>query len=205
LSDFIAGVDEVGRGPLAGPVVAAAVILDPERPIEGLKDSKKLSPARRKQLSKIIRNQAIAYAFGRAEAAEIDEINILQATMLAMQRAVLALTTTPDQVKIDGNQAPELPFSTQCIVKGDSLVDEIKAASIIAKVARDQEMMQMHLVYPEYGFHRHKGYPTRQHLSALQEYGTSRHHRLSFAPCRAVQRSRNALERLGKDEVAGLK
>lgn len=189
MSDFIAGVDEVGRGPLAGPVVAAAVILDPERPIEGLKDSKKLSPRRREQLSKIIRNQAIAYAFGRAEAAEIDEINILKATLLAMQRAVLALTITPDWVKIDGNQAPELPFPMQCIIKGDSLVDEIKAASIIAKVARDSEMMRLHLSYPEYGFNRHKGYPTRQHLSALREFGVIRHHRLSFAPCRAARRS----------------
>jgi ribonuclease HII len=188
LSNLVAGVDEVGRGPLAGPVVAAAVILNPESPITGLKDSKKLSPNRRQQLSEIILDQALAYAFGRAEAAEIDQVNILKATLLAMQRAVQALSIVPDLVKIDGNQAPALTMPAECIIKGDNLVDEIKAASIIAKVARDTEMMQLHQSYPQYGFQQHKGYPTPQHLRALQEFGVTDHHRLSFAPCRSVRR-----------------
>lgn len=188
MNNLIAGVDEVGRGPLAGPVVAAAVILDPARPIAGLKDSKKLSPKRRQQLSGIILEQALAYAFGRAEAAEIDQVNILRATMLAMQRAVQALSVIPDLVKIDGNQAPELAVPAECIIKGDSLVDEIKAASIIAKVARDNEMMHLDLIHPDYGFRQHKGYPTPQHLNALQQLGVTEHHRLSFAPCRSARR-----------------
>lgn len=184
---LIAGVDEVGRGPLAGAVVAAAVILDPNQPIAGLNDSKKLTAKRREQLSLEIRAKALAWSLGRAEVAEIDEINILQATFLAMQRALQGLTIQPDLVKIDGNRCPELPaYTMQAIVGGDATVAEISAASILAKVVRDAELVELDKTYPQYGFAKHKGYGTAQHLAALQEFGATPHHRTSFAPVRKV-------------------
>ncbi|KGQ33116.1 ribonuclease HII [Gallibacterium anatis] len=180
---LIAGVDEVGRGPLVGAVVTAAVILDPERPIAGLADSKKLSEKKRLLLAEEIKEKALAWSLGRAEAAEIDQINILQATMLAMCRAVQGLHIQPDFVLIDGNRIPvALNIAAQAVVKGDSLVAEISAASILAKVARDQEMLLLHQKYPQYGFDRHKGYPTKFHLEALEKYGILSEHRQSFAP-----------------------
>lgn len=180
---LIAGVDEVGRGPLVGAVVTAAVILDPERPITGLADSKKLSEKKRLLLAEEIKEKALAWSLGRAEAAEIDQINILQATMLAMCRAVQGLYIQPDFVLIDGNRIPAaLNIAAQAVVKGDSLVAEISAASILAKVARDQEMLLLHQKYPQYGFDRHKGYPTKLHLEALEKYGILSEHRQSFAP-----------------------
>ncbi len=182
----IAGVDEVGRGPLAGPVIAAAVILDPQRPIAGLADSKKLSASRRTRLDVEIRAAAIAYALGRAEVEEIDRINILQASLLAMQRAVAALAVAPTHALIDGNRCPELPCTAEAIVGGDSRVAAISAASIIAKVARDNEMSALDAVVPGYGFAVHKGYPTTAHIEALQRLGPSPHHRRSFAPVRAL-------------------
>lgn len=180
---LIAGVDEVGRGPLVGAVVTAAVILDPERPITGLADSKKLSEKKRLLLAEEIKEKALAWSLGRAEAAEIDQLNILQATMLAMCRAVQGLHIQPDFVLIDGNRIPSaLNIAAQAVVKGDSLVAEISAASILAKVARDQEMLLLHQKYPQYGFDRHKGYPTKLHLEALEKYGILAEHRQSFAP-----------------------
>lgn len=180
---LIAGVDEVGRGPLVGAVVTAAVILDPERPIAGLADSKKLSEKKRLLLAEEIKEKALAWSLGRAEAAEIDQLNILQATMLAMCRAVQGLHIQPDFVLIDGNRIPSaLNIAAQAVVKGDSLVAEISAASILAKVARDQEMLLLHQKYPQYGFDRHKGYPTKLHLEALEKYGILAEHRQSFAP-----------------------
>lgn len=181
---FIAGVDEVGRGPLIGTVVTAAVILDPKNPIEGLKDSKKLSEKKREALAEDIKNKALAWSLGRAERSEIDEINILKATMLAMQRAVNGLKVHPDFVLIDGNKCPILLYPSQAIVKGDALVAAISAASILAKVARDAEMLVLHDKYPQYGFAEHKGYPTAKHLAALKEYGPLTEHRRSFAPVR---------------------
>lgn len=179
---MIAGVDEVGRGPLAGPVIAAAVILDPDRPIEGLRDSKKLSEKRRDELDQVIREQALAFAIGRAEAEEIDRINILQASLLAMKRAIEALEKTPARVLVDGIHAPLVIMPVETIIKGDSKIPEISAASIIAKVARDREMMRFDEVYPEYGFASHKGYPTRLHLEAIRTYGVLPIHRKSFRP-----------------------
>ncbi len=179
---YIAGVDEVGRGPLAGPVVAAAVILDPQRPISGLCDSKKLTPLARQRLDGLIREQALAWAIGRAEVAEIDQLNILQASLLAMRRAVLALPLMPTEALVDGNQPPRLPCPLQCIVKGDASVPVIGAASIIAKVYRDREMDALDSVYPGYGFAQHKGYPTAAHLRNLREQGVSPIHRRSFRP-----------------------
>jgi ribonuclease HII len=179
---FIAGVDEVGRGPLVGDVVTAAVILDPARPISGLNDSKKLSEKKREALFDIIRENALAFAIGRCSAAEIDEFNILQATMKAMQRAVAGLVIQPEFVLIDGNRCPALMMPSQAIVKGDSLVAEISAASILAKVTRDREMAELDLQYPQYGFAQHKGYPTAQHLAALAEHGPLSIHRRSFKP-----------------------
>ncbi|MFU2131015.1 ribonuclease HII [Gallibacterium anatis] len=180
---LIAGVDEVGRGPLVGAVVTAAVILDPDRPIAGLADSKKLSEKKRQLLAEEIKEKALAWSLGRAEAAEIDRINILQATMLAMCRAVQGLHIQPDFVLIDGNRIPAaLNIAAQAVVKGDSLVAEISAASILAKVARDQEMLLLHQKYPQYGFDRHKGYPTKLHLEMLEKYGILAEHRQSFAP-----------------------
>jgi ribonuclease HII len=181
-----AGVDEVGRGPLAGPVVAAAVILDPARPIAGLKDSKQLSERKREALAAQIRSDALAWALGRAEVEEIDAINILQASLLAMQRAVAALSLAPELVLVDGNHCPRLACPAQAIVKGDNLVPAISAASILAKVSRDREMLDLDARYPGYGLAQHKGYPSKAHLAALQALGASPVHRRSYAPVRRL-------------------
>ena len=186
LHRLIAGVDEVGRGPLAGPVIAAAVILDDRRPIDGLADSKVLSAARREELSPIIKERAICWALGRAEVEEIDRLNILQASLLAMKRAVEALSLPPELVLVDGNQAPELGYPVQTVVRGDASVPAISAASILAKVARDTEMYEMDCLFPGYGFSKHKGYPTVEHLDALAKKGVSPIHRRSFAPVRRI-------------------
>ena len=183
---WICGVDEVGRGPLAGPVVAAAVILDPHRPIDGLADSKKLSEARREQLADEIRRNALAWSLGRAEVEEIDAINILQASLLAMQRAVAGLAVTPGEALVDGNRLPNLACPARAIVGGDAGEPCISAASIIAKVARDREMVQLDARFPGYGLARHKGYPTKAHLRALAELGVTEIHRRSFAPVRRI-------------------
>ena len=187
---LIAGVDEVGRGPLAGPVIAAAVILDPEKPIAGLTDSKLLSAKKRESLATKIHQSSLAWALGRAEVEEIDDINILHASMLAMKRAVEALNITPNHVKVDGNRCPELDPSLNCtveaIVKGDLTEPEISAASIIAKVARDHEMMGFDIKYPGYGFASNKGYPTKQHREALIQHGVLAIHRRSFAPVKKL-------------------
>lgn len=182
----IAGVDEVGRGPLVGDVVTAAVILDPARLIPGLNDSKKLSEKKRDVLFDIILEQALAVAVGRCSPQEIDELNILQATMVAMQRAVAALPIRPDCVLVDGNRVPVLDMPAQAIVKGDALVAEISAASIIAKVTRDREMCELDALYPQYGFAQHKGYPTAAHLAALQQYGVLPEYRRSFRPVKQL-------------------
>ena len=179
---YIAGVDEVGRGPLVGAVVTAAVILDPNQPIKGLADSKKLSEKRRIALAEEIKAKALSWSLGRAEPEEIDRLNILHATMLAMQRAVEGLAITPDFVLVDGNRIPQLPMPAQAVVKGDSLVAEISAASILAKVARDLEMEELDKQYPAYGFAQHKGYPTKLHFEKLSELGATPFHRKSFAP-----------------------
>ncbi len=183
---LIAGVDEAGRGPLAGPVTAAAVILDPARPIAGLADSKKLSPARRERLAEEIRAKSLAWALGRADIAEIDRLNILQAALLAMQRAVAALSVAPDKVLVDGNRCPKLVCPCAAIAKGDASVPAISAASILAKVARDAELRDLHDRYPQYDFARHKGYPTAAHLAALRRHGPCPEHRRSFAPVAAL-------------------
>jgi ribonuclease HII len=183
---LVAGVDEVGRGPLAGPVVAAAVILDEARPIEGLADSKALSARRREELSVLIRERAICWALGRAEVEEIDRLNILQASLLAMQRAVMALSIQPGLVLVDGNQAPRLVYPVTTIIRGDSTEPSISAASILAKVARDAEMRDLDRRYPGYGFSVHKGYPTRMHIDALRKQGVSSIHRRSFRPVQQV-------------------
>ena len=176
------GVDEAGRGPLAGPVVAAAVILDPARPIEGLNDSKKLSAKRRAALAIEIRSNALAWAIAEASVEEIDRINILQASLLAMQRAVDALGVQPSHALIDGNRCPQLSCPAQAIIGGAGLVASIAAASILAKTHRDAGMLELHAIYPQYGFDRHMGYPTAVHLKALAEYGVSPVHRRSYAP-----------------------
>ena len=181
---YIAGVDEVGRGPLAGSVVAAAVILHPKKPIEGLLDSKMLNEASREKLDKQIRASAASYCIAEASVAEIDEINILHASMLAMQRAVQGLTVKPDLVLVDGNRCPELDYPCQAIIKGDQRVLAISAASIIAKVYRDRQMVELHKAHPQFGFDRHKGYPTAQHRAAIMEFGITPLHRQSFAPVR---------------------
>ncbi len=184
---LIAGVDEAGRGPLAGPVVAAAVILNPAHPIAGLADSKTLSETRREQLAAEIRTHALAWALGRADVTEIDRINILQASLLAMRRAVENLHLTPSQVLVDGNRCPPgLACPCQAIIKGDATVPAISAASILAKVARDAELRELHDRYPAYGFARHKGYPTLAHREALRRLGPCPEHRRSFAPVAAV-------------------
>lgn len=186
---LICGVDEAGRGPLAGPVYAAAVILDPARPITGLNDSKKLSEAQRDRLAPLIRERALAWAVASASVEEIDRLNILQATMLAMQRAVLALHPAAEQALIDGNRSPVLPIPARAIVKGDALEPCISAASILAKTDRDKEMRRLADMYPGYGFERHAGYPTADHLARLEELGPCPAHRLSFGPVkRRVQR-----------------
>lgn len=179
---LIAGVDEVGRGPLAGPVVTAAVILDPDQPIIGLADSKKLTEKRREALEPIIKLRALAWAIGRAEPAEIDQLNILQATLLAMRRAVEGLNLVPDHALVDGNQAPQLMCPVTTIIKGDQSEPAIAAASIIAKVARDREMVSMDQQFPGYGFAQHKGYPTKMHQTALMTLGVTEIHRRSFRP-----------------------
>lgn len=183
-ANLIAGVDEVGRGPLVGAVVTAAVILDPKNPIIGLADSKKLTEKKREKLFIEIQEKALCWCIGRAEPEEIDEINILHATMLAMQRAVAGLSITPEFVLIDGNRCPILSMPSQAVVKGDSLVQEISAASILAKVVRDREMVELDKAYPEYGFAKHKGYPTPYHLEKLAQFGATEFHRKSFAPVR---------------------
>lgn len=185
-AQLIAGVDEVGRGPLVGAVVTAAVILDPNNPIEGLMDSKKLSEKKRLALAEEIKAKALSWSLGRAEPAEIDELNILHATMLAMQRAVAGLHIQPDFILVDGNRPPQFSVPTQAVVKGDSLVAEISAASIIAKVARDQEMEELDKKFPQYGFAKHKGYPTKLHFEKLIEFGATPYHRKSFAPVKKV-------------------
>ncbi|MFJ5366462.1 ribonuclease HII [Pectobacterium punjabense] len=181
-ANCIAGVDEVGRGPLVGAVVTAAVILDPTRPIVGLADSKKLSEKRRLALYDEIKEKALAWSLGRAEPEEIDQLNILHATMLAMQRAVAGLSIVPDFVLIDGNRSPALSMPAQAVVKGDSRVAEISAASIMAKVTRDREMVELDQRFPAYGFAQHKGYPTAFHLEKLAALGATEFHRRSFAP-----------------------
>jgi len=183
----VAGVDEVGRGPLVGDVVTAAVILDPDNPIDGLRDSKKLSEKKRSILADIIKEKAIAWSIGRASPEEIDTLNILHATMLAMQRAVQGLVVTPDFVLVDGNRTPTFigrdgQISAKAVVKGDDRVNEISAASIIAKVARDDEMIALDVLHPEYGFAQHKGYPTKFHLEKIIEHGVLDCYRQSFKP-----------------------
>ena len=185
-AQLVAGVDEVGRGPLCGPVVTAAVILDPLRPIAGLNDSKKLTEKKREALCVEIQEKALAWCIARADVDEIDRLNILQATMLAMQRAVAGLAIQPDLALIDGNRCPQLPMAAEAIVQGDGLVAEISAASILAKVSRDREMAVLDAQYPGYGIAKHKGYPTPAHLKALQELGPTPIYRRSFAPVRRL-------------------
>jgi len=186
----VAGVDEVGRGPLAGPVVAAAVILDPAKPIEGLTDSKKLTEKKRMRLSEEIKEKALAWCIARCEPSEIDEINILQASLLAMSRAVEGLSVKPVHCLVDGNKLPKLDCSAEAIVKGDLKEPAISAASIIAKVARDSEMVEMDTLYPGYGFAQHKGYPTKAHQEAIESLGVTPIHRTSFGP---VQKQLNLI------------
>jgi ribonuclease HII len=184
IKGLLAGVDEAGRGPLVGNVVAAAVILDTEKPIDGLADSKKLSAKRREQLAKQIRETAIAWRVTSIAAADIDRINILQASLLAMQQAVEHLKITPDHVFIDGNRCPAVSIAATAIVKGDTRVAAISAASILAKVERDAQMQELHAIYPQYGFDQHKGYPTAAHIRALTEHGPCPEHRNSYKPVR---------------------
>lgn len=184
--EILCGVDEAGRGPLAGPVYAAAVILDPARPIPGLRDSKKLSQARREELALRIQRDARAWAIAHCTAAEIDALNILNATMLAMRRAIEGLAVTPTLALIDGNRCPVCAVRCEAIVKGDDKVAEISAASILAKTARDRVLVDLHAAYPQYAFDRHKGYPTALHLERLREYGVTPEHRRSYAPVRAL-------------------
>ena len=190
---WVCGVDEAGRGPLVGAVVAGAVVLDPNNPIEGLKDSKKLTAARREYLYEQIIEKAKAWGVGEASPLEIDQINILQATMLAMRRAIEDLANRlgawPDKALIDGNRCPELPIAAEAIVKGDAKEPAISAASIVAKVTRDRQMMSLHERHPEYGFAQHMGYPTEAHFAALKQYGACDQHRRSFSPVRKVLES----------------
>lgn len=190
---WVCGVDEAGRGPLVGAVVAGAVVLDPAKPIDGLKDSKKLTAAKRDFLYEQILENAKAWGVGEASPAEIDQINILQATMLAMRRAIedlsIRLGAWPEKALIDGNRCPELPIAAEAIIKGDAKEPAISAASIIAKVTRDRLMMQLHEQYPEYGFAQHMGYPTEAHFAALKQYGACSEHRRSFSPVRKVLES----------------
>ncbi|MEC9021658.1 MAG: ribonuclease HII, partial [Pseudomonadota bacterium] len=180
--DFLAGVDEVGRGPLVGSVVAAAVILDPKAPIDGLTDSKKLTARRRESLDVLIRERALSFAVAEASAEEVDSLNIYHATHLAMRRAVDALAPQAEYLLVDGNRLPGHALPGQAVVKGDARHPAIAAASILAKVARDAQMAELDLRYPEYGFARHKGYPTKEHLAALEAHGPLAEHRKSFAP-----------------------
>jgi ribonuclease HII len=192
--EWICGVDEAGRGPLAGSVVAAAVILDPLKPIDGLKDSKKLTAKVRDELFDIIIRDSKAWCIAEASAAEIDSINILQATMLAMKRAIEGLEKTlgrlPDKALIDGNRCPKVNIQMEAIVKGDSKVQAISAASILAKVTRDRDMQALHETYPMYGFNQHMGYPTPMHFDALKEFGPCPAHRKTFAPVREVMETK---------------
>jgi ribonuclease HII len=183
---LIAGVDEAGRGPLAGPVVAAAVILDPKNPIEGLADSKKLSENQRNRLATLIKQHALSYSIAQASVIEVDDLNILQATFLAMQRAVAGLSLQPDQVLVDGNRLPKLTIPAQAIVKGDSKVKAISAASILAKVTRDAIMIHYHQQYPDFAFHIHKGYGTKQHFAEIEQYGCLDIHRRTFNPVKTI-------------------
>ncbi|MFZ6756505.1 ribonuclease HII [Undibacterium sp. Ji50W] len=185
-AEVICGVDEAGRGPLAGPVMAAAVILDPQRPIPGLRDSKKLSEAKRELLAVEIKQHALAWCIAECSEQEIDELNILQATMLAMRRAVEGLSVTPTLALIDGNRCPVMAIPSEAIVKGDDKVAAISAASILAKTARDHVLMQLHETYPQYALDQHKGYPTALHLERLREHGVSPIHRKSYAPVKAL-------------------
>lgn len=185
-NDLLCGVDEAGRGPLCGPVVAAAVILDPARPIVGLADSKKLSEKRRNALAIEIREKALAWCIAEASVAEIDRLNILHATMLAMQRAVAGLSVVPGRVQVDGNRCPRLDLPCEAVVKGDSLVAEISAASILAKTARDALLVELDRRYPQYGLAGHKGYPTAAHLAALKAHGACEIYRTSFGPVRDI-------------------
>ncbi|MBS0552263.1 MAG: ribonuclease HII, partial [Proteobacteria bacterium] len=189
-ASLICGVDEAGRGPLCGPVVAAAVILDPARPIEGLADSKKLTERARERLAPLIRERALAWAVAEATVEEIDRLNILHATMLAMQRAVTALRVAPHEVRIDGNRCPALPYPARAIVRGDATEPSISAASILAKTARDQAMRTLDLAFPHYGLAAHKGYPTAAHLAAIERHGVADFYRRSFAPVRRIVESR---------------
>lgn len=189
VEDLVAGVDEVGRGPLCGPVVTAAVILDPNKPITGLNDSKKLTEKKREVLFDEIKEKALAWSIARADVAEIDELNILHATMLAMKRAVESLTVTPKRAFIDGNRCPQLNIPCTAVIKGDATVPAIAAASILAKVTRDREMTELDKQYPGYGIAGHKGYPTPLHLAALKELGPTIIHRYSFAPVRQAAES----------------
>ena len=181
---LVCGVDEAGRGPLAGDVFAAAVILDPAHPIVGLADSKKLSEKKRDALALEIKAHALAWCIAQASVEEIDRINILRASLLAMKRAVEGLQVVPDEVLVDGLHCPDVAFPTQAIVKGDSKVAEISAASILAKTARDADMLRLHAIYPQYGFDRHKGYPVPEHLMALAAHGVTPEHRRTYAPVR---------------------
>lgn len=183
---FIAGVDEAGRGPLAGPVFAAAVILDPMRPIAGLADSKILSESKRDGLYPIIKERALSWSIAQADVTEIDELNILHATMLAMQRAVNGLHIQPNEVLVDGNRLPKLAMPAQAIVKGDSKVQAISAASILAKVERDKLMVEYHRQYPKFSFHVHKGYGTKQHLAEIEQFGFLDIHRKTFNPVKSM-------------------
>lgn len=180
------GIDEAGRGPLAGPVYAAAVILDPSRPVPGVSDSKKLSASKRERLAEAIKKNAMAWSIGYASVEEIDRINILQASLLAMIRAVAGLAIKPGCALVDGNKCPELDCPTKAVVGGDAFVPCISAASILAKVARDEEMLRLHSRYPEYGLDRHKGYPTAEHRRALELYGIREIHRRTFSPVREI-------------------
>lgn len=180
--EWVAGVDEAGRGPLAGPVMAAVVVLDPGRPVEGLVDSKQLTPEQRDELYVQITSNALAWAVAHATVEEIDSINILQATMLAMRRAVVSLPRIPAKVLIDGNRCPQLNCAAETIIKGDALVPAISAASILAKVTRDRWMQELHQRYPQYGFDRHKGYSTTEHIESLERHGPCPQHRRSFEP-----------------------
>lgn len=179
---LVCGIDEAGRGPLAGPVVAAAVILDPTRPIDGLNDSKKLSEKKRAALAVEIREKALAWCVAEASVEEIDTLNILHATMLAMTRAVAGLQVSPERAMVDGNRCPKLAIPAEAVVKGDGKIASIAAASILAKTVRDTGMLELHRTYPQYGFDRHMGYPTAAHFAALEAHGASPVHRKSFGP-----------------------
>ena len=189
--DLLAGVDEAGRGPLCGPVVAAAVILDPENPIEGLRDSKKLSEKRREELAPIIKEKALAWSVAEVSAEEIDRINILQATLKAMKNAVETLSIQPTLVLVDGNRLPQLGIRAQAVVKGDDKVPAISAASILAKTYRDQKLRELDKIYPEYGFAKHKGYGVKAHLEAIRNFGVLPIHRKSFEPIASMLKDKH--------------